>query len=327
MPQFQRMAIFSGNANPTLAKDIVKHMKRPLGDIEVSQFRDGETHVEIKSDVRDTDVFLIQPTSPPVNQNLMELLVMVDAMRRASAGRITAIIPYYGYARQEKKSRGREPISAKLVANLLTQAGCNRVLAMDLSAPAIEGFFDIPVDHLTAIPLLARYINKKRLEDPVIVAPDVGAVRRADRFRKIMGGIPLAPLAILFKNRPKPDEVAIVGMVGDVKGKTAILVDDLISTGNTLIAAAENLLANGAKRVLAVATHGVFAEGAIERLQASPIECLCITDTIPLPSNRSGIDHVSIAALLAEVINRIHFGISVSDLIRDMMLGDFKGHS
>lgn len=323
MPQFQRIAIFSGNANPTLANDIAKHMKRPLGEIEVSQFRDGETHVEIKSDVRGTDVFLIQPTSPPVNQNLMELLVMVDAMRRASAARITAIIPYYGYARQEKKSRGREPISAKLVANLLTEAGANRILAMDLSAPAIEGFFDIPVDHLTAVPLLVRYIKKKRLEDPVIVAPDVGAVRRADRFRQIMGGI---PLAILFKDRPQPDEVAIAGMVGDVKGKTAILVDDLISTGNTLIAAAEHLLANGAKSVLAVATHGVFAEGAIERLKASPIECLCITDTIPLPSNTSGIEHVSIAPLLAEVINRIHFGISVSDLIRDMMQGNFKGH-
>lgn len=322
MPQFQRIAIFSGNANPTLANDIAKHMKRPLGDIEVSQFRDGETHVEIKSDVRGTDVFLIQPTSPPVNQNLMELLVMVDAMRRASAGRITAIIPYYGYARQEKKSRRREPISAKLVANLLTEAGCNRILAMDLSAPAIEGFFDIPVDHLTAVPLLVRYIKKKRLEDPVIVAPDVGAVRRADRFRQIMGGI---PLAILFKDRPEPDEVAIAGMVGDVKGKTAILVDDLISTGNTLIAAAEHLFANGAKRVLAVATHGVFAEGAIERLQASSIESLCITDTIPLPSNTSDIEHVSIAALLAEVINRIHFGISVSDLISDMMRSDFKG--
>lgn len=320
MPQFQRIAIFSGNANPTLAKDIAWHIKRPLGEIEVSQFRDGETHVEIKSDVRGTDVFLIQPTSPPVNQNLMELLVMLDAMRRASAARITAVIPYYGYARQEKKSRGREPISAKLVANLLTQAGANRVLTMDLSAPAIEGFFDIPVDHLTSVPLLVRYIQKKRVENPVVVAPDVGAVRRADRFRQMIGG---APLAILFKDRPQPDEVCIQGMIGHVKGKTAILVDDLISTGNTLIAAAENLLGNGAERVLAVATHGVFAEGAIERLNASSIESLCITDTIPLPPDASGIEHVSIAPLLAEVINRIHFGISVSDLISDMRQGRF----
>lgn len=320
MPQYQRIAVFSGNANPTLAKDISWHIKRPLGDIEVNQFRDGETHVEIKSDVRGTDVFLIQPTSPPVNQHLMELLVMIDAMRRASAARITAVMPYYGYARQDKKSQGREPISAKLVANLLTHAGANRVLTMDLSAPAIEGFFDIPVDHLTAGALLLRHIQKKRIENPVVVAPDVGGVRRADRFRQMMGGV---PLAMLFKDRPKPDEVAIQGMVGDVTGKTAIIVDDLISTGNTLIAAAESLLASGAERILAVATHGVFAEGAVERLAASPIESLSITDTIPLPPDATEIEKVSIAPLLAEVINRIHYGISVSDLIRDLMQGRF----
>lgn len=315
MAKFERFSIFSGNAHPQLAKDIVSHIKRPLGRAEVSQFRDGETQVLILDDVRGTDVFLVQPTCSPVNQNLMELLVMIDAMRRSSAGRITAVMPYYGYARQEKKSRGREPISAKLVANLLTEAGADRILTMDLSAPAIEGFFDIPVDHLTAGPLLVRHIQKKRIENPVIVAPDVAAVPRADRFQQMMGG---APLAILFKDRPKPDEVIMQNMVGNVAGKSAIIVDDLISTGKTLIAAAERLIEEGAERVFAVATHAVFAEGAIERLAASPIESISVTNTIPIPADAPSIEVVSIAALLAEVINRVHYGISVSDLIRYM---------
>lgn len=318
MPQFDRIAIFAGNAHPLLARDVAQHLKRPLGAAQVSRFRDGETHVQIGDDIRGTDVFLVQPTSPPVNQNLMELLVMIDAARRASAGRITAVMPYYGYARQDKKTRGREPISAKLVANLLTEAGADRVLTMDLSASAIEGFFDIPVDHLTAVPLLVRHLQKKQISSPVIVSPDVGAVRRADRFRQMWGG---APLAILFKDRPRPDEVAIQGMVGEVAGKTAIMVDDLISTGNTLIAAAEALLAQGAERVLALATHAVFAEGAIERLAASPIECAIVTDSIPIPTDAPGLEVVSVAPLLAEVINRVHFGISVSDLLQGMGAG------
>ncbi|MBA3531038.1 MAG: ribose-phosphate pyrophosphokinase [Ardenticatenales bacterium] len=316
MPQFERIAIFTGNAHPALARGIAQQVGRPLGEMVVRQFRDGETQVEIKDDVRGTDVFLIQPTSPSVNQNLMELLVMIDAARRASAGRITAVIPYYGYARQEKKTYGREPISAKLVANLLTVAGADRILTLDLSAPAIEGFFDIPMDHLSAVPLLVRHVMKMHLPDIVVVAPDVGAVRRADRFQQVMGG---KPLAILFKDRPKPDEVSVQGMVGEVQGKCALLVDDLISTGNTLIAAAELLLAQGAERVLAVATHGVFAEGAIERLHASPIERVVITDSIPLPSQTPGVEVVSVAPMLGEVINRIHYGISVSDLIRDLV--------
>lgn len=315
MPPFERLALFTGNAHPTLARQIAQHLARPLGEMVVRQFRDGESQVEILDDVRGTDVFLIQPTSPPVNQNLMELLVMVDAARRASAGRITTVLPYYGYARQEKKTHGREPISAKLVANLLTVAGADRVLTMDLSAPAIEGFFDIPMDHLTAIPLLVRHVTRLKLDDVVVVAPDVGAVRRADRFRQLLGGY---PLAILFKDRPRPDEVAVQGMVGEVQGRCALLVDDLISTGNTLIAAAESLLESGAERVLAVATHGVFAEGAVERLLASPIERVIVTDSIPAPTTPPGLEMVSIASLLGEVINRIHYGISVSDLLRDL---------
>lgn len=315
MAKFERFSVFSGNAHPQLSKDIVSRIKRPLGRVEVSQFRDGETQVLIIDDVRGTDVFLVQPTCFPVNQNLMELLVMIDAMRRSSAARITAVMPYYGYARQEKKSGGREPISAKLVANLLTQAGADRILTMDLSAPAIEGFFDIPVDHLTAVPLLVRHIQKKRIQNPVIVAPDVAATARGDRFQQMMGG---APLAILLKDRPKPDEVIIQGLVGDVAGKSAIIVDDLISTGKTLIAGAERLIAEGAEQVFAVATHAVFSEGAIERLAASPIESISVTNTIPIPDDAPCIEIVSIAPLLAEVINRIHYGISVSDLIRHM---------
>lgn len=316
MTKHERLAIFTGNAHPTLAANIVKAMKRPLGNAEVSRYRDGETRVLIMDDIRDSDVFLIQPSSPPVNQNLMELLVMIDAARRASAGRITAVIPYYGYARQEKKTSGREPISAKLVADLLTQAGADRILAMDLSAPAIEGFFNIQVDHLTATPLLVRHLMKKQIQNPVVVAPDVGAVRRADKVRQAFGG---CPLAILFKDRPRPDEVDIQGIVGDVNGRYAIIVDDLISTGNTLIAAAETCLAQGATHVIAMATHGVFAEGAIERLHASPIELTLVTDTIPIPAKAPGVEVVSIAPMLSEVINRVHYGISVSDLVRDMM--------
>ncbi|MGH2542453.1 MAG: ribose-phosphate diphosphokinase [Ardenticatenaceae bacterium] len=315
MPQYDRIAVLAGGAHPELAQSIAQQTNWPLGDVVVRQFRDGETHVQIKDDVRGADVFLIQPTSPPVNQNLMELLVLIDAVRRASAGRITAVIPYYGYARQEKKTRGREPISAKLVANLLTVAGANRILTMDLSAPAIEGFFDIPVDHLSAVPLLARHLTNLPLGSTVVVAPDVGAVKRADRFRQLLGG---APLAILFKDRPRPDEVHLEGMIGEVAGKYAVLADDLISTGSTLIAAAELLIERGAERVLAVATHGVFAEGAVERLGASPIERTIVTDTIPVPHDVPSIEVVSVAPMLAEVINRIHYGISVSDLVRNL---------
>lgn len=310
MPPYERLAIFTGNAHPELAQKVAQGAGRRLGEILVSRFADGESHVQILNDVRETDVFLIQPTSSPVNQNLMELLVMIDAAARSSAGRITAVLPYYGYARQEKKTVGREPISAKLVANLITTAGADRVLTMDLSAPAIEGFFDIPVDHLSAVPLLANYVRELNVESPVVVAPDVGAVQRADVFRHLLGG---APLAILFKDRPRPDEVEVRGMIGDVSGQSAIIVDDLISTGNTLIHAAEVLLQGGATRVLAVATHAVFSEGAVERLAASPLDCTIVTDTIPQPANEH-LHVVSVAPLLSEVLSRIHYGISVSEL-------------
>lgn len=314
MPPYDRLALFGGSAHPDLTRAVAEAARRPQGHITVGRFKDGEIHVELQDDVRGADVFLIQPTSPPVNEHLMELLVMIDASRRASAGRITAVMPYFGYARQEKKTTGREAISAKLVANLLTTAGADRVVMMDLSAPAIEGFFDIPVDHLSAVPLLARHLAGLELVSPVIVAPDVGAVRRTDRLRRRMGDL---PLAILFKDRPRPDVATISSMVGDVEGCCAILLDDLISTGGTLVAAANLLVERGAARVLAVATHGVFSSDAMRVLNDSPLERVIVTDTIPAAADPL-LEVVTVAPLLGEVITRIHFGISVRDLIRSL---------
>lgn len=313
MPAHERMVLMAGNANRPLADKIARQMKRHLADVLVSRFRDGETQVTIQTDIRDSDVFIIQPTAPPVNQNLMELLVMIDAAKRASAGRVTAVVPYYGYSRQEKKSRGREPISAKLVANLITIAGANRLLTVDLTNAAIEGFFDIPVDHLSAGILLATRVQELRLPDPILVAPDVGAVRLVDRLRQHLDDI---SAAVIFKDRPRPDEVEAVGLAGDVAGKSVILVDDIISTGGTLAAAAELVREHGAERILATATHPVLAPGAAEELAASPIEQIFITDTIHVEEPHPIFELVSLAPLLAETINRIHFGISVSELMR-----------
>jgi ribose-phosphate pyrophosphokinase len=278
----------------------------------VGQFKNGETRVKIDENVRGSDVFVIQSLTMPVDHHLMELLIMVDALRRASARRITAVVPYYGYAKQEKKTTGREPITAKLIANLLTTAGADRLLTMDLHAPAIEGFFDIPVDHLQAGPLLVDYFRNKALQNVVSVSPDAGGVGRANKFRERID----AGLAIIAKQRPEADVAEVVEMVGDVDGKTAVIVDDMISTGGTLVEAAKLLHERGAKRIFACATHGIFAGAAFAHMVDSHLEEIVVTDTIVLPPEASAarIKTISVAALFAEAIMRIHKDLSLTTL-------------
>ncbi|NJN17587.1 MAG: ribose-phosphate pyrophosphokinase [Oscillochloris sp.] len=307
-----RLLVFSGNANPALAKEITACLRISLGRAMVGTFKNSETRIKIHDNVRGCDVFVVQSTSTPVDHHLMELLLMIDAFRRASAARVTAVIPYYGYAKQEKKTSGREPISAKLVANLIRTAGADRVLSMDLHAPAIEGFFDIPVDHLQASPLLADYIRDLNLPDPVVVSPDAGGVGRANRFRERIG----AGLAIIAKQRPEPDTAEVVEMVGEVAGKTAIIVDDMISTGGTLVEAAHALLDRGARKVYACATHGVFAAEALDIIGQSELVETIITNTIPQPNTATAarVRTISVAPLFAEAIMRIHKDLSLSAL-------------
>lgn len=306
-----RLQIFTGNANPALARAICESLEVDLGRAIVTQWRNDETRVKLEENVRGSDVFVVQPTCNPVNHHLMELLLMIDALHRASASRITAVIPYYGYARQEKKSSGREPISAKLVSNLLTVAGATRVMAVDLHSPAIEGFFDIPVDHLRAAPLLAQAFRHQVGGDIVVVSPDAGGVSRAQDFRTRAKG----SLAIISKQHPSADTTETLEMVGDVDGKTAVIVDDMISTGGTLVEAANTLKERGAKRIFVCATHGVFAADALDRIDDSAIEEVIVTDTIPLPAHGRGrVRVVSVAPLLAEAIMRTHKGLSVSAL-------------
>jgi ribose-phosphate pyrophosphokinase len=308
-----RLQVFSANANRPLAEAIVQDLGIPLGRALVGAFRNGETRVRIEENVRGSDVFIVQPMCSPVNQHLMDLLITIDAMRRSSAGRITAVIPYYAYAKQEKKTAGREPISAKLVANLLVTAGVDRILTFDLHAPAIEGFFDIPVDHLRAAPILANYIKREGFQDLVVVSPDAGGVARADEFRSRIGG----GLAIFSKMRHAPDTAAMLDMVGEVSGKVAIIIDDMISTGGTLIEAAHQLHERGATAVYAAAVHGVFADGALAQIAASRIERLWVTDTLAIDAaagNGARIAVLSVAPLLAQAIQRIHKDLSVSSL-------------
>jgi len=305
-----RLQIFAGNAHPGLAKAISDELEVPLGRAEVNLWKNGETRVKIEDNVRGSDVFVVQPTSHPVDHHLMELLLFFDALKRASAARVTAVIPYYGYARQEKKTSGREPISAKLVANLLTVAGANRVLAVDLHAPAIEGFFDIPVDHLRATPLLARAFRQGIQGEVVVVSPDAGGVARAEDFRVRAGG----SLAIISKQHPRPEATETLEMVGDVDGRVAVIVDDMISTGGTLIQAAKLLKARGAAVIHVAATHGIFAADALELIEHSAIERIFVTDTVPIPEGLRRVEVVSVAPLLAEAIMRTHKGLSVSAL-------------
>lgn len=308
------LKIFTANSNVDLAKNIAKHIGVPIGNALVTTFSDGEISVNIHETVRGSDVFVVQSTCSPVNDNLMELLIMIDAFKRASAARITAVIPYYGYARQDRKTKARDPITAKLVADLITSAGADRVLTMDLHAAQIQGFFDIPVDHLLGVPILAQYFVEEGFEgdDLVVVSPDLGSVTRARNFAHRLN----APLAIIDKRRPKANVAEIMNIIGEVKGRRAILIDDLIDTAGTITQGATALVEKGAKEVYACCTHGVLSGPAIERIANSPIKKLVITDTVPLtPEKRiDKIEVLSVAPLFAEAIDRIYEGLPVSIL-------------
>jgi ribose-phosphate pyrophosphokinase len=307
------LKLFSGNAHPALAKEIAKALKTSIGEASVGRFPDGEVEVKITENVRGADCFVIQPTSYPANDNLMELLLMVDALRRASAWRITAVMPYFGYGRQDRKAEPRVPISAKLVSNIIRAAGVDRVLTMDLHAGQIQGFFDIPVDHLYANPVLVGHFQKKKIpaNQLVVVSPDAGGVERARAFAKRLE----SGLAIIDKRRISPREANVMHVVGDVKDKVALIIDDLVDTGGTLAKAAQALVDAGATRVLAAAAHGVLAGPAIDRLNASPVEELVITNSIPLNhKDARKIRVLSVAPLLAEAIQRIHVERSISEL-------------
>jgi len=306
------MKIFSGNANPELAKEICEHLDMPLSKVEVRRFSDGEIFVEIGENVRGTDVFVIQPTCTPVNDHLMELVIMVDALRRASARRITAVLPYYGYARQDRKVAPRVPITAKVVAEMLMVVGVRRVLAMDLHAGQIQGFFNIPVDHLYAAPVLLDYIESA-FKNVVMVSPDAGGVERTRAFAKRLK----SDLAIIDKRRDRPNESKAMNVIGDVKGKIAILLDDMVDTAGTLCSAAAMLIDAGAVEVHACCSHGVLSGPAIERLEASKIKSLVITNSIPLHGKAKECNKITVlpvSRLLGEAIRRIHSEDSVSSL-------------
>ncbi|MCX7804430.1 MAG: ribose-phosphate pyrophosphokinase [Planctomycetota bacterium] len=306
------MKVFAGNANPKLAQDICRCLGMALGQAEVGRFPDGETKVRILEDIRGRDVFIIQPTCPPVNDNLMELLILIDACRRASAERITAVIPYFGYARQDRKHEGRVPITAKLVANLLATAGVSRVLCMDLHSSQIQGFFDIPVDHLYAGPVMSQHLRRQNLADPVIMCPDTGGIKMANGFAKRLG----AGLALMHKRRTGDSEVERAHIVGDIAGKDVVIVDDMISTAGTIVEAVRGCLEMKCRSISVLATHPVFCGRAYERLSGLPVREIAVCDTIPLkkmPENVK-VAVLSVAPLLAEAIRRTHRNESVSKL-------------
>ncbi|MBU4200431.1 MAG: ribose-phosphate pyrophosphokinase [Verrucomicrobia bacterium] len=306
------MKIFTGTANPKLAEGIAKNLGIPLGDIQIAHFPDGEISVKVAENIRGRDVFMIQPICYPPNEHLMELLIVIDAMRRASAARITAVVPFYGYGRQDRKDQPRVPITAKLVANLLVAAGVNRLLTMDLHTQQIQGFFDIPVDHLCAAPVMVKPLREKGFDNLVIVSPDPGGMKMAYQYSRMLN----SGLAIVAKQRTSPNSVETYHVVGDVDGRTAVLVDDLVTTGGTLCAAADLLKKKGARDIYAMVTHAVMIPEAFERLSRSAIKEFIVTDSVPLraPTSSVSIQVLTVADLLAEAIRRIHNNQSVSSL-------------
>jgi ribose-phosphate pyrophosphokinase len=307
------LKIFTGNAHPALAREIAQHLGVSLGAADVRRFADGEAYCHIQENIRGTDVFVIQPTCPPVDANLMELLVMLDAFKRSSAARVTAVMPYYGYARQDRKDKPRVPITAKLVADLLTAAGASRILAMDLHAPAIQGFFDIPVDHLFAAPVLIEHVDKMKLQDLVIVSPDAGGVERARAYAKRLD----ASLAIIDKRRGEKNEPQVMHVIGEVEGKNCLIVDDMVDTAGTLVGTVQALTKKGARRVYGCFTHALLSGPAVERVRNAEMAEMVVTDSIPLEESRARAGRVtvlSVAGLLSEAIHRIHTNSSVSSL-------------
>ncbi|NTW70752.1 MAG: ribose-phosphate pyrophosphokinase [Eubacteriaceae bacterium] len=309
---FQEIKIIAGNSNIALAKEISKLLEIPLTDATITTFSDGETSVAVNETVRGADVFVVQSTSNPVNNHLMELLIIIDAMKRASAGRINAVIPYYGYGRQDRKAKSRDPITAKLVADLLTVAGADRVITMDLHATQIQGFFDMPVDHLLGLPIIADYYKSLELEDMVVVSPDAGSVRRSRKLAERLD----APLAIIDKRRPKANVSEVMNIIGDIKGKNCILVDDMIDTAGTICNAAKALEQFGAKSIYAATTHGVLSGPAIERIKESPIKELLTLNTIDIAEGKfiDKMKILSVGSLFAKTIDRVHRAKSISKL-------------
>lgn len=311
--EFKRpLQLFTLNSNPALAQEIADHIGVPLGKCIVSKFSDGETRINIEESVRGCDVYIIQSTSNPVNNNLMELYILIDALKRASAATINIVIPYYGYARQDRKARSREPITSKLVANLMETAGADRIVTLDLHAPQIQGFFDVPIDHLQAVPILSDYFAEKNLENLVIVSPDHGGVIRARRMADRLK----APLGIIDKRRPSPNVAEVMNIIGEIEGKTAIIIDDIIDTAGTIKLAADALIEKGAREVYACCTHPVLSGPAIERIEESKIKELVVTNTIALEDSKriDKITQLSVANLIGEAIKRVNRDESVSSL-------------
>ena len=309
---FSDLKLFTCNAHPELANEIAELMGIKVGKSTVNKFSDGEIQVSIWESVRDCDVYVVQPTCAPVNDHLMELLIMIDALKRASAGRINAVIPYYGYARQDRKAKARDPITAKLVANLIQAAGADRVISMDLHANQIQGYFDIPVDHLLGLPILTKYFKEKNLDNVVVVSPDHGSVTRARNMAERLD----APIAIVDKRRPEPNKSEIMNIIGDIDGKNCTLLDDMIDTAGTICNAASALIELGAKNVYACATHGVLSGPAKERLEKSPIQELVLLNTLPIDDEKKldKMTFISVGPIFSEVITRVYQGGSVSTL-------------